>query len=377
MARTKSGAFKARKAIPADIKDAYAKLYGKRAEELFRAPPDVAPQRAKALRAAWEEEIETRFKTLRDQRRGHGHDLTQRQGVALAGEWYRWFTGQHEDNPGSASDWDKLCDILWDRVMDVAGDPETRTIDLDAPRVKAEIYPLLADEAKTAQFLASKGEALTPTARMLFLGAVFDQWCQATKLLSRYAAGDYSPDQHVLTLPAYARQAPKSALAGATAHALATKGSKNAMQLFKDYSAAVNSAEGTVTTRRGVFITLDMYLGGRDFDALSDDEAQHWVASLVTNERSPGTVKRTWINSLKAVGRWAFKQRLIARNPFETVSIAVPRKTFHRESKAFTPEEITTILSAILRWPHGVGCLGCALILGHGAVRSHNSAAKT
>jgi hypothetical protein len=101
MARMKSGALRARKAIPADIiiKDAYAKLYGKRAEELFRAPPDVEPRRAKALRAAWEEEIETRFETIRAQQRGRGHDLTQRQATALAGEWYRWFIGRHEDNP--------------------------------------------------------------------------------------------------------------------------------------------------------------------------------------------------------------------------------------------------------------------------------------
>jgi integrase len=340
MARTKSGSFKARKAIPADIRNEYARLYGKRREELFRAPPDISPSRAKALRAAWEEEIETRIETLRAQKRGDGHDLTQRQAVALAGEWYRWFTGQHEDNPGNASVWDKLCDILWEPVIDVAGEPATGAIDLEGAEVQSEIYPLLADEAKTAQFLASKGEALTPAARTRFLGAVLEQWCQATKLLSRYAADDYSPDQHVLTLPAYARQAPKTALA--------TKGAKGytAFQLFEAYTAAVKSAAGTITTRRVVFTTLDTYLAGRNFDALSDDEAQSWIASLVTNERTAGTVKRTWINSLKAVGRWATKQRLIAHNPFADSSVPVPRKTRHRETKAFTAEEIQLILSA-------------------------------
>jgi hypothetical protein len=57
-------------------------------------------------------------------------------------------------------------------VIDVAGDEETRTIDLDAPGVKAEIHPLLADEAKTCQFLNGRGEALTPAAKALFLSAV-------------------------------------------------------------------------------------------------------------------------------------------------------------------------------------------------------------
>jgi hypothetical protein len=39
MARVKSGAFKARKGIPKDVRDAYQALYGKHREELFRAPP--------------------------------------------------------------------------------------------------------------------------------------------------------------------------------------------------------------------------------------------------------------------------------------------------------------------------------------------------
>jgi hypothetical protein len=84
----------------------YAAMHGRRWEELFRAPPDVSPQRAKALRAEWEAVIETRFATLRAKKRGEGHDLTQKQAHALAGEWYRWFTGPHEENPGSPDHWE-------------------------------------------------------------------------------------------------------------------------------------------------------------------------------------------------------------------------------------------------------------------------------
>jgi hypothetical protein len=79
----------------------YASLYGVRWEELFHAPPDCTPQRAKGLRAEWEADVETRIATLRAKQRGDGHDLTQKQAHALAGEWYRWFTAPYEDNPGS------------------------------------------------------------------------------------------------------------------------------------------------------------------------------------------------------------------------------------------------------------------------------------
>lgn len=65
-----------------------------------------------------------------------------------------------------------------------------------------------------------------------------------------------------------------------------------------------------------MFTTLDKHLASREFDALSDDEAQRWVAALVTKKRSAFTVMTIWVTALKAVGRWAVKQRYIARNPF-------------------------------------------------------------
>lgn len=99
-------------------------MYGVRWEELFRAPPDCTPQRAKVLRAEWEAEIENRIAALRANQRGEGRDLTQRQAHALAGEWYRWFIGPHEENPGKPDHWDDLYRGLIEWLEDVAGDPE-------------------------------------------------------------------------------------------------------------------------------------------------------------------------------------------------------------------------------------------------------------
>jgi integrase len=95
-----------------------------------------------------------------------------------------------------------------------------------------------------------------------------------------------------------------------------------------------------------VFTTLDKHLAGRDFDALSDDEAQRWVAALVTRKRSPFTVMTIWVTALKAVGKWALKQRHIVRNPFADCSVRVPKKTRNRETKAFSVDEIHLILSS-------------------------------
>jgi len=335
--RRKSGAWGSRITVPEDVRAEYQALYRKHVDELFYAPADCPSRRAQVLFSEWQAEIKNRIATLRAKQRGECHDLTQRQARALAGEWYRWYVNRHEENPGQSCHWAKLREILLLLLEDVGGDPETRKIDREAPGVREEIHPRLADEAKTAQFLASKGEALTPAAMALFLDAVIDEFLHAADLLQRRAAGDYSPDQHMHTLAEYRKAAPQSAAPGSR---------KTAVQLFEGYISASNLAAGSVIRWRVVFTTLDKHLAGRDFDALSDDEAQRWVAALVTRKRSAFTVMSVWVTALKAVGKWAVKQREIAINPFADCSVSVPKKTRHRETKAFSTEEIRLILTS-------------------------------
>jgi hypothetical protein len=99
----------------------------------------------------------------------------------------------------------------------------------------------------------------------MFLNAPISEFHAAITRLERNATGDYSPDQHLHTLPEYRRKtAPQSA---------APRSGKTAMQLFEAYILATKLAAATVKRRRGVFVALDAYLAGRDFDALPDDEA--------------------------------------------------------------------------------------------------------
>jgi hypothetical protein len=256
--------------------------------------------------------------------------------------------------------------ISLDVLEEAARDPETGEIgdlDMNDPEVRKyveENAPYLPEMA--AQFLTSKGEILTPAAISQFLNNLISNLHTAMVVLGRRARGDYSPDQHLPTLPEYRRKSPpqpallSSAETGNGSIITASRSVErirrpgqvalpgaSAMQLFERHIAAAKPAAGTV--RRVVFATLDNYLAGRSFDALSDDEAQPWITSLVTNERNAGTVKRTWISSLKAVARWAVKRRLIATNPYADCSVLVPKQARHRETKAFTTEEQHLILS--------------------------------
>jgi hypothetical protein len=111
------------------------------------------------------------FATLRAQLRGEGHDRTRHQAHALAREWCRWYIRFHEENPASPNI-GRNSEFLVDRIADVAGewvqdrDGYHCELDFKAPSVRQEIHPIIADEAKATQFLASNLPTLrAPSAR--------------------------------------------------------------------------------------------------------------------------------------------------------------------------------------------------------------------
>ena len=115
--RAKDGSWFARKGIPEDVRDPYARLYGRRREALLRLPKDTPHHEAKTRLAEWTAEVETRIATLRAQRNGEGQPLTRFNAIALAGRWYTWFVEQHENDPGPAKRWREMGDhLVWDVI---------------------------------------------------------------------------------------------------------------------------------------------------------------------------------------------------------------------------------------------------------------------
>src|SRR5712664_855611 len=88
----KSGAWKDRIRLPEDVRLEYQALYRPAWEEKFHRPCDTPWDKAVVEHAAWAAKVKSRIVALRAKQRGEGHDLTQRDARALAGEWYRWFT---------------------------------------------------------------------------------------------------------------------------------------------------------------------------------------------------------------------------------------------------------------------------------------------
>jgi integrase len=340
--KTKSR-WKARKAIPGDVREEYSALYGKSLEEIFHAPATDPRPRAEMKHREWLMEVEGRIRTIRARKNGEARDLSHREAQGLAGEWYRWFIAQHEENPGNPEHWRVNAERIATAVMTATPEWPTgaqwvdQTLRGKEPAVREEVHPILADEAKTAQFLASKGEALTREAMTAFLDGVLGAFVAACGLLERRAQGDYAPDTLPQTFPMFEPGKAKVA-AGVTA-----------MQLFEAYIPAAGYSAGSVTSRRAVFNALEAHLGGRTVDSLSDDEAQRWVSSLRTAERSPRIVMNNYVAALRAACSWAVKERLMTSNPFAKAEVKVPKnKPRLRETQAFNDDEVKLVLSSAL-----------------------------
>lgn len=344
--RNKAGEWIARKVIPADVREAYKCHHGVKREALFKAPADTSKAQAKAQCAEWIAEVETRIATLRAAENGEGQPLTRLNAIALAGKWYIWFTEQHETNLGSAKQWDDLTNyFIWEVVYPHVPEEYHENPKADPhwewakePDVREAVRPVVAELGRTASFLMSVGIALTPEANALFVDAVSDNLLLAFALLKQHALGDYSPDETPQAFPVYTEdtQGPQSGL--------------DCWQLFEVFVAATSLAPSTVSRWRAVFLKLQADFPNVSAASIGEDQARKWIGNLVGPKRSAETVASVWIPAVRRVFSWGEREKHVRKNPFAGAKVEKPKKQRLRETEAFTPEEISTILSATLKY---------------------------
>jgi integrase len=335
--RTKTG-YRARKGIPKDVRTEYQRLFGPEWEAKLTLPAGLPLPEAKAKFSEWLSEIETRVETIRARQRGEAQGLTHKQARALAGEWYQQFIARHEERPGDPEGWAVAFDYLIEELKDWLPELRERTSInlgqvLQDEDVRVGIRPFIADWAHTAQFLASKGVALTNEARDLFLDFVASDYLEAVLLLERRAKGDYSPDDRPRQFPLFSRPG--------TAQGQGV----SPWALFEQWVKEAQPAGATVTRWRSVFLALEARF--KSADEITADTAHEWVRSLVNGERSARTVSGTWLSAANRIFKFAVEQKLVASNPFAKVKVTVPKKTQTRE-KTFTDQEAKMILGAAL-----------------------------
>jgi integrase len=204
------------------------------------------------------------------------------------------------------------------------------------PQVREGMRPLIADEAKTAQFLATQGLALSSEAQSLFLDCVLDEFEKAVLVLERRARNKYDTDDHTASFPKFELDRP-SVRAGV-----------DFLGLFEAYVKERKPAPSTVIRWRGVFENLNVHFKDRDPSSITGDEAFAWAEQLVTEDRSPDTVIDVWCSAARRVFNWAVSRRKVGSNPFkfDTPPVTRQKRASTRENKGFNAEEISTILNA-------------------------------
>jgi hypothetical protein len=337
--RTKSGADVVRQIIPTDVREEYQRLYGKAWKERWRAKPGTPLAEQKRQCAEWLAEIARRIGAIRAAQRGEGIDLSRKDALGLAGEWYSWFVSRHEDDPGKPELWDaeqwRILDaMLLHAPEHVQKEPVNDLAWARDRQVREGVGATLADLGHTAQFLASRGITLTNEARKRFLDCVLDNYIAALSLLESRAEGDYSPDTTPQTFPKFEKR--RQEHAGATA-----------WELFTEWVKAAQPRASTVTRWRAVFKELDRQFPERAADGITPDEAQAWAVSLIGEGRTARTVADVWITAARRVCAWGMKQRKIASNPFAETNVTVPREVRTRE-REFNNAEVKIILKAAL-----------------------------
>lgn len=332
------GGFTARKVIPADVREDYAKLYGQRIEERLNTGA-VPINLARAKHREWSSEIEARIANIRAGRKGEGQTLTPKDARALAGQWYGWFVAREADR-WSAAVWEDyshrmLAELEAAAIQSgiFAGNP----LDLWEvnPAIRERVRPVVADEGKSEQFLAAKRIMLDAASRTMFLDYLTRDFFAAISLLARRARGDFGADKHAEQFPRAGIDAPADA-------------SLTPWSLFQKWVAKAKPAISTVDRWRGVFLKLTADFPNTSAGALLPEQAQTWANGLISEERTESTVMDTYVRANRTVFGWAVNEKLISRNPFAGWRIKVPKKTSNRETKAFTTKEAQTILSAAL-----------------------------
>ncbi len=279
LVRAKDGSWFARKGIPEDVRDPYARRFGVRREAHLRLPRDTPHHEAKTRCAEWIADVETRIATLRAESNGEGQPLTKLNAIALAGRWYTWFVGQHENDPGSAKRWKEMSDhLVWDVIYPEAPESYHENPKADPhwewqkePEVREAVRPQVAELARVATFLASEGRALNATAYALFVDAVSDNLLPAITLLERRANGDYSPDDTPDSFPALT-DGP-------------TRGNGvSCWELFEAFVTAKKPKPNTVSRWRAVFLEMQRQFAEVGADGITEDAARTWVHGLINED---------------------------------------------------------------------------------------------
>jgi integrase len=341
--RAPNGDWFARRMIPEDVREAYRVAFGVSQEARFRSRAGTREGQAKQEFRDWDAEIASRIERLRADARGEGlPTLTHRQAHALAGQWYVWMVGQHEEEPGDPEQWDLMADAYETAISQFSRGDE----DDDSPRspaVRRSVHRALTSLGRVEEFLQTHRMVLSGDAKAAFLNTLEGEFIAALATLRRRSGGAYRQDRRP-------EKFPKADRSVATPTTIPSSG-LTAWSAFELWIEERKPASSSVNRWRAVFRALRDTFGDRDVASITTEEVQEWVDGLTTEERSAAVVQDVWLRAARTVLQWAVTRKRITINPFSGATVAVPRRAPKLREREFHEEEWRTILKATLHPP--------------------------
>lgn len=282
-------------------------------------------QDAKARYAAAFSHLSSLWKSLRD---GPQH-LSQKQIIALAGDFRRRAVAKWDDEPGPSGIWSKLLEMSakWD----------------EATRLR-EMAPFVAEH------LARHALNVSDDSKTRLAHELYKVGGEIAALMKRRAEGYYDVDEGVarFALADVSYSKPK---------APTVKGG-TLMEIFEGWwreAKALGLGDSTHDGYKSTIKKLGAFLGHDDASRVTEDDViafkDHRLATPHPHKKgrtlSARTVKDGDLAALKSVFGWAKVNRKMAINPAEGVTMKRPRKTKLRD-KWFSDEEARAILKAAL-----------------------------
>lgn len=323
------GIFQFRKRVPARLKPLVGKAEIKRS--LHTRDPRIAPGRHRAIAA----DVEAEWARLEAAAQPAAaadlaaSTLTQRQVVAIAGEFYHLISDEFIDNPGDPAFWTRKQHEgeLVAATKSVAPDsdaapPDCPSHDDDAAVIDFDVRQLLAQHGIAAD------QPLLDRIRPAVRAA--EQFAYA--LLRRQALGDYSPDPNATRFPDWP-QAPNP--------------NARLDEIWAAYVKEVKPAASTQRRWKGVLTRFTRHLGTDDLSRATKADTIAWKEALIAEGLSASTIAKVYLAALRTVCAWAKANNRLALNPAAEVRMAKSRQRKVRD-KGFTREEAEAILAGTL-----------------------------
>jgi integrase len=332
----RNGDWFSRKAIPADIREAYRAAHGVSQEARFRLPSDLPAGEAKKAYGEWVAEVEGRISKLRAAATGRPVAATQRELQAIAGRWYGWFTAQHEAEPSTPEQWENLRDQMedaWSAGLRGVGHPTEEEDEPIGPAHRRRIRAKLTELSRLPSFLAAEGVTLTEDSMDGLLdGPLPGEFMAALGRLARLASGNFEPDTRHAATP----RPSAVKLAGWTV-----------WDAFTAWANERKPAAQTLNRWHGVLDHLHKFVEERDVALITEENAVAWKDALVASGNAQGrTINEVWLTAARTVFSYIVAQKRLTTNPFAGVKVATGKKVPTKGD--FTPEEQKIILSATL-----------------------------